>query len=116
MKADASRDYDRLQFSPVETQQQYFRKRPHRLEPELTETCVIGIQLGLAKKYSLPLFLHSRNAHADLVRILREEGFGVDGGRAVGGRGGVIHSFTGLKEEVTELVSAVRASSTGPGR
>jgi TatD DNase family protein len=61
--------------------------------------------LSLAKKYGLPLFLHSRNAHADFVRILKEEGFGVDGGRDVGGKGGVVHSFTGSKEEMIELVS-----------
>lgn len=63
-----------------------------------------GSQLALAKKHHLPLFLHSRAAHADFVRILREEGFGEDGGRAVGGKGGVVHSFTGTEEEVEELV------------
>ena len=61
--------------------------------------------MSLAKKYGLPLFLHSRNAHADFVRILKEEGFGVNGGRDVGGKGGVVHSFTGSKEEMIELVS-----------
>lgn len=63
------------------------------------------MQLSLAKKHSLPLFLHSRNCHADFVQILREEGFGEDGGRALGARGGVVHSFTGAKEEIDELVS-----------
>ncbi|KAG8947194.1 hypothetical protein FRC04_010917 [Tulasnella sp. 424] len=80
-------DYDRLFFSPAETQKKYFR-----------------MQLGLAKKHNLPLFLHSRNCHADFVQILREEGFGEDGGRALGGRGGVVHSFTGVKEEIDELL------------
>ncbi|KAG8909748.1 hypothetical protein FRC01_006743 [Tulasnella sp. 417] len=80
-------DYDRLFFSPAETQKKYFR-----------------MQLSLAKKHSLPLFLHSRNCHADFVQILREEGFGEDGGRALGGRGGVVHSFTGPKEEINELL------------
>ena len=65
------------------------------------------MQLALAKKYHLPLFLHSRAAHADFVRILKEEGFGEDGGRSVGGKGGVVHSFTGLPEEVVELVRFV---------
>ena len=32
----------------------------------------------MAKKYHLPLFLHSRAAHIDFVGILREEGFGED--------------------------------------
>ena len=64
----------------------------------------LGIQLALAKKHHLPLFLHSRAAHADLVKILREEGFGQDGGRAIGANGGVVHSFTGTIEEAAELV------------
>jgi Tat protein secretion system quality control protein TatD with DNase activity len=63
------------------------------------------MQLGLAKKYHLPLFLHSRAAHEDFVKILRDEGFGNDGGRDVGGKGGVVHSFTGSIEEAQELVS-----------
>jgi Tat protein secretion system quality control protein TatD with DNase activity len=64
-----------------------------------------GSQLSLAKKYHLPLFLHSRAAHADFVKILTEEGFGKDGGRAVGAAGGVVHSFTGTAAEAAELVS-----------
>ena len=61
----------------------------------------------LAKKYHLPLFLHSRAAHVDLVRILKEEGFGEDGGKSVGAKGGVVHSFTGSSEEAAELVSVL---------
>ncbi|KAF8640429.1 hypothetical protein AX17_000094 [Amanita inopinata Kibby_2008] len=80
-------DYDRTHFAAPDIQKKYFRA-----------------QLGLARKYHLPLFLHSRAAHADLVQILREEGFGVNGGRNVGGRGGVVHSFTGSLEEITELM------------
>lgn len=64
------------------------------------------MQLALAKKYHLPLFLHSRAAHVDFVQILKEEGFGGGGGTAVGGRGGVVHSFTGTAAEVVELVCA----------
>jgi TatD DNase family protein len=81
-------DYDRLHFATPEVQQRHFRS-----------------QLSLAKKYHLPLFLHSRAAHADFVKILCEEGFGEDGGNAVGGKGGVVHSFTGSPQEATELVS-----------
>ncbi|KAF9785842.1 Mg-dependent DNase [Thelephora terrestris] len=80
-------DYDRTHFADPETQRAHFRS-----------------QLGLAKKYHLPLFLHSRAAHADFVKILRDEGFGQDGGKAAGGNGGVVHSFTGTAEEVAELV------------
>ncbi|KAK7468712.1 hypothetical protein VKT23_003215 [Stygiomarasmius scandens] len=80
-------DYDRLHFAGSEVQKQHFRS-----------------QLALAKKYHLPLFLHSRAAHTDLVNILREEGFGEDGGKAVGGKGGVVHSFTGSVDELNELM------------
>ena len=65
-----------------------------------------GVQLSLAKRWRLPLFLHSRAAHTDFVKILREEGFADDGGRNVGANGGVVHSFTGTVEEAAELVSA----------
>jgi len=80
-------DYDRLHFASKETQMKHFRP-----------------QLSLAKRYGLPLFLHSRSAHTDFVRILKEEGFGVDGGRGEGAKGGVVHSFTGTKEEMIELM------------
>ena len=66
------------------------------------DTLVTGSQLTLAKKHHLPLFLHSRAAHTDFVKILREEGFGENGGRALGARGGVVHSFTGSVEEAIE--------------
>ncbi|THH14360.1 hypothetical protein EW146_g5959 [Bondarzewia mesenterica] len=80
-------DYDRTHFASPEVQRKHFRS-----------------QLSLAKKYNLPLFLHSRAAHADFVQILREEGFGEDGGRAIGGKGGVVHSFTGSIEECKEYM------------
>ncbi|THH33445.1 hypothetical protein EUX98_g734 [Antrodiella citrinella] len=80
-------DYDRTHFSSAEVQRKHFRS-----------------QLSLAKKYHLPLFLHSRAAHDDFVKILREEGFGEDGGRSVGAKGGVVHSFTGTVEEAAELM------------
>ncbi|KAJ7630775.1 hypothetical protein FB45DRAFT_979023 [Roridomyces roridus] len=73
-------DYDRLHFASAEIQQKYFR-----------------VQLSLSKKYNLPLFLHSRACHTDFVKILREEGFGAGGG-------GVVHSFTGSLQEMTELM------------
>ncbi|TFK36871.1 hypothetical protein BDQ12DRAFT_686011 [Crucibulum laeve] len=80
-------DYDRTHFASLDIQRKYFR-----------------VQLSLAKKHHLPLFLHSRAAHVDFVTILREEGFGVDGGASVGGKGGVVHSFTGTSSEVAELM------------
>ncbi|KAF5356248.1 hypothetical protein D9756_003717 [Leucocoprinus leucothites] len=78
-------DYDRTHHAPIDVQKKYFR-----------------MQLSLAKKYHLPMFLHSRAAHKDLVQILMEEGFGTNGGRDVGGAGGVVHSFTGTVEEAKD--------------
>ncbi|KAH7930563.1 Mg-dependent DNase [Leucogyrophana mollusca] len=80
-------DYDRTHFASEDIQRRHFRS-----------------QLTLAKKYHLPLFLHSRAAHSDFVAILKEEGFEEDGGRASGAKGGVVHSFTGSVEEVNELM------------
>lgn len=66
-------DYFR-NFSPREAQQQAF----HR-------------QLELAARVGKPVFLHQRDAHADLVAILREH--------AASWRG-VAHCFTGSAEEL----------------
>lgn len=85
-------------------------KRPTSVSLHVSRHCirfnrVLGSQLALAKKYHLPLFLHSRAAHSDFVQILKDEGFGTNGGRDVGAKGGVVHSFTGTVDEVVELVS-----------
>lgn len=76
-------DYDRLKFSDKETQLKHL--------PRL---------LQLSKKYKLPMFLHDRHpeAHADLVRLLKEAGFDSTW------PGGVAHSFTGTVEEMQELL------------
>lgn len=66
-------------------------------------------QLEIAKKYHLPLFLHSRNCREDLKALLTEANMHINGGEAVGGRGGVAHSFTGTTEEMEELVRLVYA-------
>jgi Tat protein secretion system quality control protein TatD with DNase activity len=99
-------DYDRTHFAPEAVQRKHFRawifNRGHR--QQLSILIYTGSQLALAKKFHLPLFLHSRAAHSDLVKILREEGFGKDGGKAVGAAGGVVHSFTGTAAEAAELV------------
>ncbi|GAA5869631.1 hypothetical protein JCM8547_005090 [Rhodosporidiobolus lusitaniae] len=72
-------DYDRLFHAPKEDQLKNFPP-----------------QLELASKYDLPLFLHSRAAHSDLVRLLKEHGKPVRG---------VVHSHTGTAEEALELIS-----------
>jgi len=72
-------DYDRLYHASKEIQLKHFEA-----------------QLKLAKKLDLPLFLHSRAAHEDVVRLLKEN-------EVV--RKGVVHSFTGTVEEMRELVA-----------
>lgn len=73
-------DYDRLERCPKDIQLEFFAK-----------------QLDVAVQVGLPLFLHSRAAHADFVRLLKEKEHGL-------GRRGVVHSFTGTKEEMLDLV------------
>jgi Tat protein secretion system quality control protein TatD with DNase activity len=96
-------------FASADIQRKHFRMygtgQPRRSASPLTTVHTpLGSQLVLAKKYHLPLFLHSRAAHDDFVQILREEGFGADGGRAVIGRGGIIHSFTGSIKDTNDYV------------
>lgn len=99
-------DYDRTHFASPTIQRKHFRGCDHVYHLTPADGISIGSQLTLAKKFHLPLFLHSRAAHDDFVQILREEGFGDDGGRAVGGRGGVVHSFTGPAQEAIDYVRA----------
>lgn len=78
-------DYDRLHYASKEVQLHSF-----------------AAQLRLAASLSpqLPLFLHSRAAHADFVRLLKDA-FGERLERLE--RGGVVHSFTGTVDEMREL-------------
>ncbi|CZR59418.1 related to deoxyribonuclease [Phialocephala subalpina] len=73
-------DYDRLEHCPKDLQLQYFEA-----------------QLQIAVDVNLPLFLHSRAAHADFISILNKFSDRLP-------RKGVVHSFTGTKEEMLELV------------
>lgn len=79
-------DYDRLHYCARLLQLHSFRA-----------------QLSLAASLSpqLPLFLHSRAAHADFVACLKAA-FG-DGLERLD-KGGVVHSFTGTIEEMRELM------------
>jgi TatD DNase family protein len=67
-------DYDRLHFCNKETQKKYFEK-----------------QLELAKITCKPLFFHCRNAYSDFREIIAPHHEQL--------HGGVVHSFTGSKEE-----------------
>ncbi|OIW27583.1 hypothetical protein CONLIGDRAFT_579164 [Coniochaeta ligniaria NRRL 30616] len=78
-------DYDRLHYCPQDIQLHSFAAQL-RLAAELTP--------------QLPLFLHSRAAHRDFVRLLKDA-FGPRLERLE--KGGVVHSFTGTVEEMREL-------------
>ncbi|KAK7948570.1 uncharacterized protein PG986_009456 [Apiospora aurea] len=79
-------DYDRLHYCSRKIQLHSFAAQ---------------LDLVLSLKPQLPLFLHSRAAHADFVALLKEK-FGDKLERLE--RGGVVHSFTGTAEEMRELM------------
>uniref|UniRef100_A0A7S3ND43 Uncharacterized protein n=1 Tax=Euplotes harpa TaxID=151035 RepID=A0A7S3ND43_9SPIT len=72
-------DYDRLNYADKETQLKVF-----------------PFHFDLAEKYKLPMYLHSRSTGGDFTRIVKEhrEQFST----------GVVHSFTGDEDELSELV------------
>ncbi|WFD43990.1 hypothetical protein MPSI1_002655 [Malassezia psittaci] len=88
-------DYDRIHFASKETQQSAFE-----------------LQLNLAQETNLPLFLHSRAAHSDFVRLLRphlaklrqNSNANEEPSRVEPGCVGVVHSFTGTTDELNELL------------
>ncbi|KAF4343164.1 DNase [Fusarium beomiforme] len=79
-------DYDRLHYCSKSIQL-------HSFAAQLKVAATISPQL--------PLFLHSRAAHDDFVRLLKEA-FGEKLERLE--KGGVVHSFTGTAEEMRELM------------
>ncbi|ETP16998.1 hypothetical protein, variant 4 [Phytophthora nicotianae CJ01A1] len=72
-------DYDRLEFCDKATQLKYFEK-----------------QLQLAELTKLPLFLHNRNTGGDFYDMISKNRSRFSNG--------VVHSFTGEKEEMLKLV------------
>ncbi|KAI1106372.1 hypothetical protein F4804DRAFT_330361 [Jackrogersella minutella] len=78
-------DYDRLHYCSRKVQLHSFAAQ---------------LDLALSLRPQLPLFLHSRAAHADFVGLLKEK-FGPRLERLL--RGAVVHSFTGSAEEMREL-------------
>ncbi|CAN0076626.1 unnamed protein product, partial [Ectocarpus fasciculatus] len=73
-------DYDRLHFCGKEDQAKGFE-----------------LQFELAERSGLPVFFHSRACREDFAGLVRRNRDRVSGG--------VVHSFTGTREEAEELVS-----------
>lgn len=74
-------DYDRLHYTPADVQKKYFK-----------------LQLDIAVKVGLPLFLHMRAANDDFCEIIEPYLPSLP-------KGGVVHSFTGTKDELDKLLS-----------
>ncbi|KAI1206158.1 uncharacterized protein F4807DRAFT_453583 [Annulohypoxylon truncatum] len=79
-------DYDRLHYCSRKIQLHSFAAQ---------------LDLAASLRPQLPLFLHSRAAHADFVQLLKDK-FGPKLERLE--RGAVVHSFTGTAEEMRELM------------
>ncbi|KAF4976692.1 hypothetical protein FZEAL_6672 [Fusarium zealandicum] len=79
-------DYDRLHYCSKTIQLHSFAAQ---------------LKVAASIKPQLPLFLHSRAAHPDFVRLLKDA-FGEKLERLE--KGGVVHSFTGTPEEMRELM------------
>ncbi|KAK3944518.1 hypothetical protein QBC46DRAFT_251890 [Diplogelasinospora grovesii] len=79
-------DYDRLHYCSKKVQLHSFQ---------------VQLELAASLKPQLPLFLHSRAAHEDFVRLLKGA-FGDKLERLE--KGGVVHSFTGTIDEMRELM------------
>lgn len=79
-------DYDRLHYCSKKIQLHSFAAQ---------------LDLVLSLKPQLPLFLHSRAAHADFVALLKSK-FGENLEKLE--KGGVVHSFTGTIDEMRELM------------
>ena len=64
---------------------------------------VFRIQVGWALKYDLPLMIHTRSAHRELVDTLKDA---IANAKSANGHPrGVFHCFGGTAEEATELLS-----------
>ncbi|EON96287.1 putative family hydrolase protein [Phaeoacremonium minimum UCRPA7] len=79
-------DYDRLHYCSKTVQLHSFKEQ---------------LALAASIRPQLPLFLHSRAAHADFISCLKTA-FGDNLERLE--KGGVVHSFTGTAEEMRELM------------
>jgi len=77
------------------------------LSPREVQRKVFVEQLNLAKEVGKPIIIHDRDAHGDLLDVLRREG--------VGEAGGVMHCFSGSPEMARECINmGMYVSLAGP--
>lgn len=67
------------------------------LSPRPVQRKVFREQLALAKKLDKPVIIHDRDAHAEILSILRKEGLGP--------AGGVMHCYSGSWELAREFLA-----------
>ncbi len=75
-----------------ETGLDYYRN----LSPRAEQQRVFREQLALARELALPVIIHDREAHADLLAILKQDG--------LSSAGGVMHCFSGSWEMAEECL------------
>lgn len=97
LRAEDERDFLQLLESPRvvavgECGLDYFRD----LSPRPAQRAAFERQLDWAKGCGKPVFLHQRDAHADFVSVLRQQGAAL--------AGGVAHCFTGGRQELEEYL------------
>ncbi len=77
------------------------------LSPRDVQQRVFREQLALARELDLPVIIHDREAHGDILEILRRDG--------VGPAGGVMHCFSGSWEMARECMAmGLYISFAGP--
>lgn len=77
------------------------------LSPKDIQRQVFIRQMGLARKVKKPIIIHDRDAHGDIMEILRQEFHGIPGG--------VLHCFSGSAEMAQEVVKmGLYISIAGP--
>lgn len=77
------------------------------LSPREVQSRVFREQLALAREMELPVVIHNRDAHADVLRILTADG--------VGPAGGVMHCYSGSWEFAGSFMSlGLYISLAGP--
>ncbi len=67
----------------------------HSREKESLQKYLFTAQVRLADKYRLPLILHCRKAHQEIIKILKAEQVSY---------GGVIHAFSGSVQQAMEYI------------